>query len=193
MAKRLAGSLECVGPSSFSETEGKNVIDSTKKVRRFLSRYMTLVCLLLVNAAICCGFDSHFGRKGPKFGDHGRVNLAFEVNDIARNVELIGEIPHSLTYRLPAELMGVALKGRYCGQRQWWFAMRFLGTDSDISIVAKNGAKAEFDEWAWRSIDELQGLIVPFKREMYATVISAFRHLAVPVSIPAVELASGLA
>jgi len=110
-----------------------------------------------------------------------------------RNVELIGEIPHSLTYRLPAELMGVALKGRYCGQRQWWFAMRFLGTDSDISIVAKNGAKAEFDEWAWRSIDELQGLIVPFKREMYATVISAFRHLAVPVSIPAVELASGLA
>lgn len=102
-----------------------------------------------------------------------------------RKAELIGEIPHSLTYRLPNELMGIALKGRFCGQRQWWFALRFLGDESDISIVAKNGAKAEFDEWAWRSIDELQDLIVPFKREMYATVIAAFRHLAVPVSIPA--------
>lgn len=98
-----------------------------------------------------------------------------------RKADLIGEIPQSLTYRLPPELMGVALKGRFCGQRQWWFAMRFTGPDADISIVPKLDGKAEFDEWAWRDIDELPDLIVPFKRAMYETVIAAFRHLAVPL------------
>lgn len=99
-----------------------------------------------------------------------------------RNVPIVGEIPNRLSYELPKELLGVALKGRYCGQSQWWFAMRYTGNDSDISIVAKDGAKAEFDEWTWRSIDELPDLIVPFKRDMYVAVIAAFRHLAVPAA-----------
>lgn len=94
--------------------------------------------------------------------------------------QIIGEIPQSLTYDLPTELLGVALKGRYRGQRQWWFAMRFTGKDSDITITPKHGKKAEFDAWAWRSIDELPGLNVPFKRGVYETVIREFRHLAVP-------------
>jgi putative (di)nucleoside polyphosphate hydrolase len=87
-----------------------------------------------------------------------------------------------VTYDLPPELLGVALKGRYRGQRQWWFAMRFTGKDSDISITAKPGTKAEFDDWAWRSIDELPALVTPFKRGMYETVIGEFRHLAQPVA-----------
>jgi putative (di)nucleoside polyphosphate hydrolase len=99
-----------------------------------------------------------------------------------RSAQIIGEIPRCVTYDLPPELLGVALKGRYRGQRQWWFAMRFTGKDSDISITAKPGTKAEFDDWAWRSIDELPALVTPFKRGMYETVIGEFRHLAQPVA-----------
>ena len=92
--------------------------------------------------------------------------------------------PAPLTYDLPRDLLGVALKGRYRGQRQWWFAMRFTGNDSDIDIAAKHGTKAEFDDWAWRDIDELPALVVPFKRDMYETVIAEFRHLATPAGQP---------
>lgn len=102
-----------------------------------------------------------------------------------RKVEIIGEIPRCLTYDLPPELLGIALKGRYRGQRQWWFAMRFLGEDRDISVAARPGQKAEFDDWAWRCIDELPGLVVPFKRGIYETVIREFRHLAQPVDAAA--------
>jgi putative (di)nucleoside polyphosphate hydrolase len=94
--------------------------------------------------------------------------------------DVIGEIPHALSYELPPELLGIALKGRYRGQRQWWFAMRFRGSDGDIKIAARPGMKAEFDEWSWRDVDELPNLSVPFKRDMYRSVIAAFRHLAAP-------------
>lgn len=97
-----------------------------------------------------------------------------------RAAHIIGEIPRCLTLELPPELLGVALKGRYRGQRQWWFAMRFTGHDHEISIEAKAGKKAEFDAWAWRDIDELPALVTPYRREMYETVIGAFRGLAVP-------------
>jgi putative (di)nucleoside polyphosphate hydrolase len=103
--------------------------------------------------------------------------LAEETN--IRTAEIIGEIPNPMTFELPPELMGVALKGRYRGQRQWWFAMRFTGRDDDIDISARPGRKAEFDSWAWRDIDELCDLVVPYKRAMYADVVSAFRSLAV--------------
>jgi putative (di)nucleoside polyphosphate hydrolase len=106
--------------------------------------------------------------------------LAEETN--IRAAHIIGEIPRCITYELPPELLGVALKGRFRGQRQWWFAMRFTGRDADISIAPKPGKKAEFDEWAWRDIEELPGLVTPFKRETYETVVSAFRHLAVPAT-----------
>lgn len=97
-----------------------------------------------------------------------------------RSAVLIGELPRPLTYELPRDLMGIALKGRYRGQRQWWFAMRFTGRDSDIDIAAKVGRKAEFDAWAWRDIGELPDLVVPYKRAMYDTLVAEFRHLAVP-------------
>lgn len=96
------------------------------------------------------------------------------------SARLIGEIRRCLTYDLPPELLGVALKGRYRGQRQWWFAMRYLGDGSDIDISPKRGLKAEFDAWAWKPVDELSDLVVPFKRELYETVVAEFRHLAVP-------------
>lgn len=119
--------------------------------------------------------------------------LAEETN--IRSALLIAEIPHALTYELPNELLGIALKGRYCGQRQWWFAMRFTGRDGDIDISPKPGLKAEFDAWMWRDIDELPELVVPYKRAMYEEVVRAFRHLArpgavAPAASPALESAT---
>ena len=80
-----------------------------------------------------------------------------------------------LDYDLPQHLLGVALKGRYRGQRQKWLAMRFTGSDSDIDV---NTHEPEFADWKWLAMEALPRLIVPFKRDTYAKVIDAFRDLA---------------
>lgn len=91
---------------------------------------------------------------------------------------IIGETKTWLTYDLPPHLVGIALRGKYRGQKQKWFAMRFLGTDGDIDIAADD--HQEFSEWAWVPLDELLGLIVPFKRSVYEQLVAEFRPLAVP-------------
>jgi putative (di)nucleoside polyphosphate hydrolase len=101
-----------------------------------------------------------------------------EEETAVRNVRLIDEVPGWLTYDLPDELLGVALKGRYRGQRQRWFAMRFEGTDDEINITERNGLKAEFDAWRWADMADVPRQIAPFKREIYHTVVTAFAHLA---------------
>jgi putative (di)nucleoside polyphosphate hydrolase len=89
--------------------------------------------------------------------------------------KIIGEMENWLTYDLPAHLVGIAFHGRYRGQRQKWFALRFLGQDSDIDLHTH---KPEFAEWKWVGMAALPQLIVPFKRDTYAAVITAFRGLA---------------
>lgn len=93
-------------------------------------------------------------------------------------VEVLAEAPAWFDYDLPREAVGVALKGKYRGQRQKWFAMRFLGADGDIDLLAHS--PPEFDAFRWVEIDELPRLIVPFKRDVYAKVVKVFRHLARP-------------
>jgi putative (di)nucleoside polyphosphate hydrolase len=95
----------------------------------------------------------------------------------ARSVILLAEAPDWLTYDLPNELLGVALKGRYRGQRQKWFAMQFTGEESEIDISPRGGHKAEFDAWRWAAATELPELIVPFKRQIYHDVLAAFSGL----------------
>lgn len=104
-----------------------------------------------------------------------RRELAEETS--VTSVELIGEIPGWLTYDLPSELVGVALKGRYRGQRQHWFAMRFTGEDDEIDIGPKPGHKAEFHAWRWARIEELPGLVISFKRPIYERVVREFAPL----------------
>lgn len=94
------------------------------------------------------------------------------------DVEILAEHPEWLTYELPESLVGIALKGRYRGQKQKWFAMRFRGDDRDIDIGPKNGLKAEFENWRWAPLDAVPKLIVPFKRDVYERVTGAFGHLA---------------
>jgi putative (di)nucleoside polyphosphate hydrolase len=92
----------------------------------------------------------------------------------ARSVEVLAEASDWLSYDLPSDLLGVALKGRYRGQRQKWFAMRFTGEDAEIDISARGGLKAEFDAWRWAQASELPHLTVPFKRRIYQDVTAAF-------------------
>lgn len=89
--------------------------------------------------------------------------------------EIIDEMDDWVTYDLPPHLVGVAFHGKYRGQRQKWFAMRFTGEDTDIDLAAHD---PEFSHFQWVSLDALPGLIVPFKRETYKAVLAAFQNLA---------------
>jgi putative (di)nucleoside polyphosphate hydrolase len=97
-----------------------------------------------------------------------------EEETAVRSVEVLAEAPGVFSYDLPDDLLGVALKGKYRGQRQKWFAMRFTGNDSEIDISARGGLKAEFTAWRWADVAELPQLIVPFKRQIYVDVAQAF-------------------
>jgi putative (di)nucleoside polyphosphate hydrolase len=94
------------------------------------------------------------------------------------SVEVLAQTPDWHTYDLPQELLGVALRGKYRGQRQRWFAMRFIGSDAEIDLTPRNGRKAEFDAWRWTAVSEIPHLIVPFKRRIYEDVVAAFEHFA---------------
>ena len=81
-----------------------------------------------------------------------------------KNVELIKEIEGTLTYELPDNLLGIIWKGKYKGQKQKWFLMRFLGTDNEINIQTK---KPEFLEWKWIDINKITDFVVDFKFHVY--------------------------
>jgi putative (di)nucleoside polyphosphate hydrolase len=86
--------------------------------------------------------------------------------------EILAEHPDWLDYDLPDHLVGTAFKGRYRGQRQKWFALRFLGQDSDIRLDAD--PHPEFDAWKWVPLAELPALAVSFKRTIYETLTRDF-------------------
>jgi putative (di)nucleoside polyphosphate hydrolase len=97
------------------------------------------------------------------------------------SVAVIAESATWLSYDLPAELLGKSFKGRYRGQSQKWFAMRFWGDDSEISIEPRAGHTQEFDAWRWAPLAELPGLIVPFKRGIYEALVAEFAPFAKPL------------
>ncbi|MCY6383451.1 RNA pyrophosphohydrolase [Hoeflea prorocentri] len=116
--------------------------------------------------------------KGEEPIDAARRELYEETG--IRSISLLAEAPEWIKYDLPDHLMGVALKGKYRGQTQRWFAFRFEGDESEIAInPPPDGYKAEFDTWQWRRLSDLPGLIVPFKRGVYEEVLAAFSHLTV--------------
>jgi len=97
-----------------------------------------------------------------------------------RSVERLGEVPDWLIYDIPRTVAGRAWKGRYRGQRQKWFAVRFTGKDSEINVEKPGGGghKAEFVSWRWEPMKNLTGLIIPFKRPVYERVVKEFSALA---------------
>ena len=88
-------------------------------------------------------------------------------------VSVIAETARWLPYELPFDLVPKLWKGRFRGQEQKWFLMRFQGTDDDIDIATEH---PEFSEWRWLPADELVASIVPFKRDVYAAVLDEFRQ-----------------
>ena len=96
-----------------------------------------------------------------------------------RSVALIAEYPDWLPYDLPERALG-RWAGRYRGQTQKWFLFRFTGDDSEIDVDAPAGGAygAEFDAWRWERFERAPELVVPFKRQVYETVASAFAPLA---------------
>ena len=104
--------------------------------------------------------------------DEGEDYLAAAYRELEeetsiKKVNLIKELDGLTSYLLPKNLLGVIWKGRYKGQEQKWFVMRFLGQDSEINIQTKN---PEFCEWKWIDLENITDLVVDFKRQVYENV-----------------------
>ena len=81
-----------------------------------------------------------------------------------KSVKLIKELESSITYELPDHLLGIIWKGKYKGQKQKWFLMRFIGEDKEIDVKTKN---PEFLDWKWIDLDEITNVVVNFKLHVY--------------------------
>ena len=81
-----------------------------------------------------------------------------------KNIELIREIEGTTTYELPNHLLGIIWKGKYRGQKQKWFLMRFTGDEKEININTKN---PEFLDWKWIEIEKITDVVVDFKLHVY--------------------------
>ncbi len=124
------------------------------------------------------------GWQLPQGGmDEGEDPRVAVMRELAEEIgtdraEILAEHPDWLTYDLPPELLGVALKGRYRGQKQKWFALRFTGRDVDIRLDAD--PHPEFDAWRWTALVELPALAIGFKRPIYEALARDFARFAVP-------------
>ena len=101
--------------------------------------------------------------------DKGEDNLKAALRELEeetsiKSVKLIKEIDGFTTYYLPENLLGIIWKGKYKGQRQKWFLMRYLGKDEDINIKTN---KPEFLEWKWIELDKITEVVVDFKYHVY--------------------------
>jgi putative (di)nucleoside polyphosphate hydrolase len=111
-------------------------------------------------------------------GEDPRIAVFRELEEEigTAEAEILAEHSEWLRYDLPPELLGRALGGRYRGQRQRWFALRFLGEDADIRLDLD--PHPEFDAWRWARLEELPALAVGFKRPIYEALARAFARFA---------------
>jgi putative (di)nucleoside polyphosphate hydrolase len=100
--------------------------------------------------------------------------LEEETGITAQYVQIIGRSAKEHLYDLPDELLGKIWKGKYRGQRQTWFLMRFTGEDEHVNIATDH---AEFSDWKWADPTELPNMIVPFKRDLYRAILKEFEPL----------------
>ena len=91
-----------------------------------------------------------------------------------KSVDLIKELDGTMTYELPEHLLGIIWKGKYKGQKQKWFLMRFTGEEKEINIKTKN---PEFLEWKWIELDQITELVVDFKFHVYAELKEKVRKI----------------
>jgi putative (di)nucleoside polyphosphate hydrolase len=115
---------------------------------------------------------------GEDAADAVRRELYEETN--ISSVSLLASSPDWYVYDLPREVQATTWGGRYRGQKQKWFAFRFLGDETEIDVERPAGGAhpPEFVEWRWERLDRLPDLIIPFKRGVYLSVVRAFEHFA---------------
>lgn len=111
--------------------------------------------------------------------DHGETPASAALRELEEEAgtskaEIIAESRDYYYYDLPEELIHDIWGGKYRGQKQKWFALRFTGDDSEINI---NTEHPEFCEWKWADINTLPDLIVPFKRDIYSAIVKEFKAL----------------
>ena len=105
--------------------------------------------------------------QGGVDGEEDYLNAAYrelEEETSIKNVELIKELDGTTTYELPDHLLGIIWKGKYRGQKQKWFLMKFFGDDKEINVKTKN---PEFLEWKWIDINLITEVVVDFKLHVY--------------------------
>jgi putative (di)nucleoside polyphosphate hydrolase len=97
-----------------------------------------------------------------------------------RSVERLGAVDDWLTYDIPHDIVGRAWGGKYRGQTQRWFALRFAGDDTEIDILTPGGGhhEPEFIDWRWEPLANLPQLVVPFKRSVYERIVREFESFA---------------
>jgi putative (di)nucleoside polyphosphate hydrolase len=96
------------------------------------------------------------------------------------SVARLGEVAEWLIYDIPREIVGQAWNGKYRGQKQKWYALRFTGDDSEIDVLSTGGGAhaPEFIAWKWEPMAHLPDIVVPFKRPTYERVVQEFSKFA---------------
>ena len=112
--------------------------------------------------------------KGEDFLTAAYRELKEETN--IKSVKLVKELDELITYELPPYLLGIIWKGKYKGQKQKWFVMKFIGDDSEINIKTKH---PEFLEWKWIELNHITDVVVNFKLNVYKKVKEKVKKLLV--------------
>ena len=110
--------------------------------------------------------------KNENYTDAMKRELKEETS--ISNIRIIKELDYWLEYELPKNLLGIIWKGKYRGQRQKWFVVKFLGGDNEINLKTKN---AEFVDWKWIKIDDLPKVIVDFKKHIYEQLVLELKKI----------------
>lgn len=158
------------------------------------TKYRPCVGVMLVNreGKVFVGKRIEYREAAPETGDFWQMpqggvdkgedwqvaayrELAEETGIIADLATVIAKTSEPVRYDLPDHLMGKLWKGKYRGQEQIWYLMRFSGSDADVDLAAHD--PQEFCEWKWVDPQDIIGLIVPFKTHVYRSVLDEFRYL----------------